>query len=206
MKHSITKTILFLLVINQSEAASTQVNWRNTTGTEVRDLNGTLLTSGTDNANDGAILQLGYYTMATTLNPFAGLWVPLTGEGSGNSFYSTVGDKALPDGRFDIGLSFFTATANLPIAGTPLAIRFYDSTSIATATYFNAVSNTTGTWNWITPVDPRPTIIISLSDPGVVLQDGPTSAFRTTIAVPEPSCLLLGILSLGALVVRRRSN
>ncbi len=197
---------MFLLIVNQSNAASTQVNWHNTTGTEVRDLNGTLLTSGTDNADDGAILQLGYYTMATTLNPFAGLWVPLSGEGSGNSFYSTVGDKALPDGRFDIGLSFFTSTANLPTAGTPLAFRFYDSTSLAAATYFNAVSNTTGTWNWATPSNLNPTINISLSDPGIVLQDGPTSAFRTTIPIPEPNCILLGFLSLGALVVRRRLN
>lgn len=207
MKYSITKTIMFILILNQSKAASTQVNWRNTTGTEVRDLNGILLTSGTDNADDGAILQLGYYTMATTLNPFVGSWVPLTGEGSGNSFYSTVGDKALPDGRFDIGLSFFTATANLPGAGTPLTIRFYNSTSIATATYFNAVSNTTGTWSWIAPVDPRPTITISLSNPGVVLQDGPSSAFRTTIAIPEPSsATLVALLAVGALAVRRRTN
>ncbi len=206
MKHSITKTIIFFVIVNQSQAASTQVVSQNTVGTELRDLNGNLLTSGTDNANDGAILQLGYYTMATTLNPFAGNWVPLTGEGSGNPFYSTVGDKDLPDGLFGIGFGFFTPNANFPSAGTPLAIRFYDSTSIATASYFNAVSNTTGTWNWITPVDPRPTITISLSDPGVVLQDGPTSAFRTTIAVPEPSSLLLGFISLGALAIRRRSN
>lgn len=206
MKHSITKTFIFLLIVSQLNAASTQVNWHNAAGTEVRDLNGTLLTSGNVDANDGAVLQLGYYTLATTLNPFDGSWVPITGEGSGNPFYSTVGDKAMPDGRFDIGLSFFTATANLPTAGTPLAIRFYDSISIATSTYFNAVANTTGTWNWITPVDPRPTITISLSDPGVVLQGGPTSAFRTTIAVPEPSCIVLVILSLGGLTARRRSH
>ena len=205
MKHSITKTTVFLLLTHQLEAASTQVNWQNTAGTELRNLNGNLLTRGTDNANDGAILQLGYYTMATTLNPFAGNWVPMTGEGSGNPLYSTVGDKAMLDGLFGIGLSFFTGTENLPNAGTPLAIRFYDSTSIATSTYFNAVSNSAGTWNWITPVDPRPTITISLSDPGTILQDA-SGIFRTTIAVPEPSCILLGALSLGALMVRRRTN
>lgn len=204
MKHSITKTIIFLLIINQSKAASTQVIWHNTVGTELRNLNGNLLTSGSNDADDGAILQLGYYTMATTLNPFAGSWVPITGEGSGNSFYSTVGDKGMQDGLFGIGLGFFTPNANFPSAGTPLTIRFYDSTSIATSTYFNAVSNTTGTWNWITPVDPRPTITISLSDPGTVLQDA-SSAYRTTIAVPEPSCLLFSVLGLGALAIRRRN-
>ena len=195
---------MFHLIVNQSNAASTQVSWHNTTGTEVRDLNGTLLTSGTDNADDGAILQLGYYTLATTSDPFAGSWVPLTGAGSGNSFYSTVGDKALPDGRFNIGLNFFTSTANTPAAGTPLSLRFYDSTSLAAATYFNAVSNTTGTWNWVAPSNLNPTINISLSDPGVVLQDGPTSAFRTTIAVPEPASAIVLALATGALAFRRR--
>lgn len=206
MKHRITQIIVSLLMINQStKAASTLVNWQNSVGTELRNFTGTLLTSGTDNSDDGAILQLGYYTMATTLNPFAGSWVPLTGKGSGNPLYSTVGDKALADGRFDIGNSFFTATANLPNAGTPLAIRFYDSTSISSSTYFNAVSNTTGAWNWITPVDPRPTMTISLSDPGIVWHDGPASAFRTTIPIPEPSSsALLALLSLGVVAVRRR--
>lgn len=205
MKHRTKNTFLFLLLTHQLEAASTQVNWQNTAGTELRDFNSNLLTRGTDSADDGAILQLGYYTMATTLNPFAGAWLPLTGEGSGNSFYSTVGDKAMPDGLFGIGLSFFTTNANMPSAGTPLTIRFYDSTSIATSTYFNAVSNTTGAWNWITPSNLNPTINILLTDLGVVFQDGPTSAFRTTIAIPEPSCLLLSVLGLGALAVRRRN-
>lgn len=34
-----------------------------------------------------------------------------------------------------------------PSVGTPLAIRFYDATSLAAANYFNCVSNTDGTWN-----------------------------------------------------------
>lgn len=171
----------------------------------MRDLNGNLLTRGTDNADDGAILQLGYYTMATTLNPFAGAWVPLTGEGSGNSFYSTVGDKAMLDGRFAIGLSFFDTNVNIPNGGTPLAIRFYNSTSISSSTYFNTVSNTTGAWNWITPVDPRPSMTISLSNPGIVWEEGSASAFRTTIPIPEPSSsALLALLGLVTLAVRRR--
>ncbi len=205
MKHIITITTVFLFLIQQSKAASTQVNWQNTAGTELRDLNGNLLTRGTDNADDGAILQLGYYTMATTLNPFAGAWVPLTGEGSGNSFYSTVGDKAMLDGRFAIGLSFFDTNVNIPNGGTPLAIRFYNSTSISSSTYFNTVSNTTGAWNWITPVDPRPSMTISLSNPGIVWEEGSASAFRTTIPIPEPSSsALLALLGLVTLAVRRR--
>ncbi len=193
-----------MLFLPNLEAASTIVNLQNTLGTELRDFNGNLLTSGTSSTNDGAVLQLGYYTLATTLDPFSGVWVPLTGEGSGNPSYSTIGDKDLTDGRFLFGQGFSSLNPNIPLAGMPLTIRFYDSTSIAGSTYFNAVSNTSGLWNWVTPTNLNPMINISLGDSGIVWQDGGGSAFRTTIAVPEPSAVIVLALTTGTLALRRR--
>ena len=204
MKHNLKKIIVLSLLIHKSEAASTQVSWENTVGTELKNLNGSFLSSGTSNSNDGTILQLGYYTMATTLNPFAGVWVPLTGEGSGNAFYSTIGDKGLADGLFGITLSFDSTDPSIPTGNLPLTIRFYNSTTVGSSTYFNAVSNTTGSWNWITPVDPRPTINISLADSGLIWQDGSKSAFLTTIPIPEPSTTAILLLGAGVMAVRRR--
>jgi hypothetical protein len=188
------------------EAATTSVNivWGNstTTGTEFKDRNGNLLTAGTTQAGDGAVLELGYYTEATLVNPFSGTWVPLTGPGTGQT--STIGDLfSQPNGIFTFGHHFQSDSPNVPTIGTPLAIRFYDSTSLATANYFNCVSNTGGYWNW-TLGTPEPTVTVSFKTPpeALVWQDGSASAFRTTIAVPELSAALLA--ASGALLAFRR--
>ena len=76
MRNIITNIALLFLAISQSNGASTLVNWHNTAGTEVRDFNGTLLTGGAADTNDGAALQLGYYTLATTLNPSRVIGLP----------------------------------------------------------------------------------------------------------------------------------
>lgn len=165
------------------------------------------LSSGTTADGDGTILQLGYYTAATTADPFAGNWVPMTGPGT--SFQTTTGDSGnRANGGFKLSL-LFTAGGigfTVPPDGTPLALRFYDSISIDTSTYFNAVSNPSGMFNWFTPTEPQSIASLTFLTPGFLWQDGATSAYRTTIAVPEPSCLLLGVLSMGALAVRHRSN
>lgn len=168
---------------------------------------GVALSSGTAADGDGTILQLGYYTAATIADPFAGNWVPMTGPGT--SFQTTMGDSGNnPNGVFKLSLLFTAGSLGFtaPPDGTPLALRFYDSNSIATSTYFNAVSDTTGVFNWASPAEPKSTADLLFLTSGVVWQDGPSSSFRTTIAVPEPSCLLLGSLGLGALAVRRRPN
>lgn len=168
---------------------------------------GSALSSGTSADGDGTVLQLGYYSASTTLNPFSGSWVAMTGPGT--SYQTTMGDSGNnPNGIFKLTILFaggslgFTAPAD----GTPLALRFYDSTLIATSTYFNAVSDTTGAFNWVTPAEPKATASLTFLTPGVVWQDGSGSSYRTTIAIPESSCLLLGFISLGVLAVRRRSN
>jgi hypothetical protein len=90
--------------------------------------------------------------------------------------------------------------------GTPLVIRFYDSISLDNATYFNAVSNSTGSWNWIEPTDPISILTLTLSDPGLVWQDGAASALRTTIPIPEPATSVLAACALLLGIRRLRTD
>jgi len=198
---------LFLAVsgIPAIKAATTvNIAWYNdnTTGTEFKDHSGILLTAGTSLMGDGAVLQLGYYTGATLADPFVGTWVALTGPGTGLT--STIGDfYPYQNGIFSFGNKFQSDSPNVPAIGTPLAIRFYDTTSLATANYFNCVSKTNGSWNW-TLGTPEPTVTLDFkaTPQALVWQDGADSAFRTTIAIPEPSAALLA--ACGALLAFRR--
>ena len=199
--------ILFLSSQTLIHGASTRINFSIQFNT-LKDLNGTSLTAGTPADGDGTILQLGYYTAATTSAPFAGEWVAMTG--SGISYQTTIGDSGNnPNGTFKIEV-LFTQGSYLfiePAVGTPLALRYYNSTSLTASTYFNAVTNTTGVFNWVAPADPTSTAMLNLglSSVGIVWQDGSGSAFRTTIPIPEPSSsALLALLSLGVMAVRRR--
>lgn len=196
------------LCVSSSLAASTIQVGISTNSVILKDFNNNPLSAGTSADGDGTVVQLGYYTMATTLNPFAGNWVPMTGPGT--SYPTTIGDSGNnPNGSIKLGVLFTAGSLGFtaPADGTPLSLRFYDSTSIATSTYFNAVSETTGAFNWVTPSDPKSTANLSFLTSGVVWQDGPSSSFRTTIAVPEPSSVaLIALLGTGMLAVRRRPN
>jgi PEP-CTERM motif len=204
MKNNLRIILFLALLINKVEAATNLVLSYNLANTELRNFSGNFLTAGDLNrANDGAILQLGYYTMASELAPFEGAWVPLTGEGSGNYRSSTIGDKAMGNGLFALESKFFTTDTDLPTGSLPLTIRFYDATSLGSSTYFNAVSNTSGAWNWVTPSNLNPRLTISLADSGLIWQDGASSAFRTTIPIPEPTTVIL-FLGGAAIGLRRR--
>ena len=187
-------------------AVTTQVNLA-TNGVVLKNNGGVALSAGTSAGGDGTILQVGYYTSSTISDPFSGNWVAMTGPGTTSQ--TTIGDFNQPVGSFKLAV-IFTAGAlgfTAPADGTPLALRFYDSSSLATVTFFNAVSNTGGEFNWVTPTDPTSNISLSLTTPGIVWQDGSGSAFKTTIAVPEPSSVaLIALLGVGTLAVRRRTN
>jgi hypothetical protein len=194
------------------------------------------LTGGITADGDGAVLQLGYYDQATLANSFLGNWVPLSGAGSLNTALiagsnpseqynqTSIGDlngSGAGDGTFALSLTFVQGDAtsgnSLPAAGVPLSLRFYNGTSLASSTFFNAVSD--DAWVWKTPLNPNTpnTVAITLDAPllewqSIAQGQNSNTAFHTTLAftaVPEPSTIasvLIGSGLLGIVGVRRRRN
>lgn len=206
VKPILSFSLAVLIACAAQGATSVTIVWANAAsiGAELQSVDGVPLTCGTAALGDGAVLQLGYYTGATQSSPFSGNWIPLTGPGSLHAITSTIGDSnSYLAGNFGIISDFKSTYQGMPPLGTPLAIRFYDSTSLTTANYFNTVSNTDSTWNWITS-SPNATMALSIqrSSPTQIWQGGADSAFRTTIATPEPSSALLA--ACGALLAFRR--
>ena len=182
------------------------------------------LTGGNPNVDhDGTVVQLGYHSNATVGQEFSGSWIPLTGEDGANSAYagSTIGDTASTegtgDGVFDDGWVFVLGNAtrgmNLPPAGTPLAFRFYDGSSIASSFWFEEVSSPV--WLWIDPTSGpfSPRIDMTISDAGVKRISGlPVSRFSPQISTavpkgiftPEPSTILMAAAGVLTLTARRR--
>jgi len=183
------------------------------------------LSGGTAADGNGFVLQLGYYDGATTGNNFLGNFVVLAGQGSANTAtvpgatitYNqiSIGDlngNGAGNGTFALTLDFVVGSAtsgnNLPAAGRPLSIRFFNGTSFGSASFFNAVSN--DSWLWVAPATPQSVVAISLDDPGleflsIFLGQGAQSAFHTTVPIPEPSTYALVIVGvLGATVARLR--
>ena len=175
----------------------------------LRDINGVTLTTGSkDNPGNGAVIQLGYYTLAITTDPFAGDWVALAGPGTSvetANIGEILGSTYVNSGLFGGTATFNSASASHPDISTPLAIRFYDNTSIANSTYYNAVSMTD--WRWSSPTSGNNSLDMTIPGPGIpglVWQGGEASAYRTTMPIPEPSALLLASLAGSSVLVRRR--
>lgn len=205
MKSILYSITALLALLPIAKADSTRVEWFNSSGTLLGDFLGNPLKAGTSADYDGSRLQLGYYSQATSANPFTGDWVPLTGL-SGALSPSSIGDKGnLGAGRFNISSSFDAGfPPDLPTTNLPLSIRFYDSFSPTGSVYYNAVSDTTGAWNWIIPTEPQAVVTLSLPTSALTWQGGGGSAFRTTInIVPEPTSLVLLLVGSGFLIRRR---
>jgi hypothetical protein len=213
-----------------AQAASITVNF-DSGGAFVQTDLGVKLSAGLPTIDgDGFVLQLGYFTLSSSADNFLGTWVPLTGEGSANTGGSidgssptlhlnqtTVGDRNLEGataGEFYLSVQFNDAVANTftipPSTSIVLGIRFYNATTIAGATQYNTVSN--DAWHWVTPTVPEPIggINMSLSESGLewesIAKQGQagTTAFKTTIPVPEPASSAFLLLGLAGLATARR--
>ena len=216
-----------MLSVSSSFAASIVVNI-DSGDKEFRNFSAsTVLTAGARNGatqladHDGAVIQLGYFSNATSADLFAGTWIPLSGEGSSGfagpntNFRTTIGDNrdnGVGDGQFATQLLFTDANPssfqNLPTPGRPLAIRVYDGLTLGNSTRFETISSSIPGWLWRAPGDPQPVSIdLSLFDSGLRIQSSnaappANNVIATAIPVPEPSSALL--LSIGALVSLKR--
>lgn len=221
--HILSLSLLLCASVSFGAIVETQVTF-DSGSVQVKNQSGTALSGGTAADGNGTVIQLGYFTSATTSNNFLGNWVPLSGQLSLNTAYSTtsIGDTTAAgagDGTFGLDLFFIqgdlTKGNSLPGAVTiPLAIRFFNSTTIATSTFYNTVSD--DLWLWKLPATPAPTppqVVISLDHANLewesiaVNTQAPSSAFKTsipTIAAPEPASTGLLMVGLVSLAARRR--
>ena len=79
------KTLLFTLFCSaMTLQGAITINYGNPGSGDVvlRDFNGEVLRGISKDGAVSAIVQLGYYSLSTTADPFAGEWVALTGEGT----------------------------------------------------------------------------------------------------------------------------
>ncbi len=207
--------LICVLGLSAARADITTVSFDSGSHTLFNNLS-TALSGGTSADGNGDVLQLGYFTGAN----FTGTFVPLSGQGSlntaviagsnpaGETYNQTsIGDlnaNGAGDGQYALSLDFTLGSAtsgnSLPAAGTELAIRFYNNTTIGSSTFFNTVTDPL--WLWQTPAVPPSTVNMSLDDAGLIWQSiaqgqNANTAFHTSIAtaVPEPSSAIL--LALG---------
>lgn len=177
----------------------------NAPGFALKDQNGVALSPGlADKPLDGTIIELGYYSLATTSNPFAGEWVPMVAPFQGN--YITIGDLDVNDvaGLFqNTSIIGGGESYVLPAAGVPLTIRFYDTkTAQNFKNLYNAVSSSEWTWPGLTP---DAILDMDLTDAVLIWEGGESSAFRTTLsAVPEASASMISMAGGIVFLLRRR--
>ena len=155
----------FVLSTHTWAARTLSINW-SSDFTEFYDVSGSVLSQANVSINqDGAVVQLGYFSQAVADNLFAGDWVPLTwatsigdtkdltGYGDG-TFSFTVhfkeGSKYVQVfGENDIG-GYKTEAAHeitdgKPAEGTFLAMRFFNG-SAGSATHYNTIASPS--WQW----------------------------------------------------------
>lgn len=195
------KTIYIILMcalchLTDSVAATIQINW--STSRDLLDRFVTPLSAGTILNGDGTLLQLGFYTSATASDPFAGNWVVIA--------VSSIGDTDInQDGRFSTTSLLTEGSFTSPSLGTPLAIRYYNGSTVANSSFFNAASDISGGWNWVSPEILPPSLTLQINKDTSIFQSGIIGAFQTRIStsIPEPSTALSIFLFVGYLLCFR---
>lgn len=208
MKHNFA--LIFLIAFGHNVFAATLnifYSNDNTPGFELRDIAGIPLTPGLPLVSqDGAVLQVGYFTLATTENPFAGGWVTMVGPSIRSPQFATIGDKTNDAaGLFHRDAGFATTPLGpyvFPVVGTPMSIRFFNAPASQTSTHFNTVSSVD--WIWLGQGDPQTLLNMDLTTVPLLWEGGPSSAFRTTIPVPEASFAMLFLGTCLSLLFRRK--
>lgn len=196
MKAILTLFCALFGVFSSAQSASVVVNW--STDRAFHDASNHNLTAGTSADGDGALIQLGYFSLGTPVDPFAGAWTVLA--------VGSIGDQGNQgDGYFSITTILGEDAIVAPAVGTPLGVRFYDGLSIADSSYNNTGVNMDDTGRWQDPGNPAPAIDLALSK-GITESEGDLASWTTYLPVPEPSVALLGCVAMGGLVVRRKKG
>jgi hypothetical protein len=202
MKTLCTSLSIASFLICCSQAASVIINW-SITSDPTRNLENRValpLSAGSSALGDGTLVQLGYYSSATQASPFSGTWVTLATTSMGD-------DSVNISGKFATTSTLIGGNFSAPAVGTPLGVRFFDGISVATSSYFNVVSDSSGGWNFVAPTVPAPIINIVIDKAtGIVFLSGEVGAFQTRLAIPEPSLSLLIGLAVTSLLFRRRKE
>ncbi|MEG3973658.1 PEP-CTERM sorting domain-containing protein [Microcoleus sp. herbarium8] len=194
----ITAIASALFLASNVYASTVQVNWTIESSRHLYNITSNLLLAGSNADGDGALLELGYYSSASSSNPFSGNWMVLSS--------GSIGDSGINlNGKFSLTSTLTDSNPLLPLAGTPLAIRFYDGITLSSSSYFNAVSSPDSSWAWVAPTDPAAIInlVIDKGPPTVFERTG-FYDFKTGIAIPEPTSSLLSLLFLSFGMLRRR--
>ena len=197
---TVTSILTALFISSNLYAATVQVNWTIEATRYLSNISSNRLFAGSNAVGDGAVLELGYYSSATSINLFSGSWIVLSS--------GSIGDSGINlNGQFNLTSSFSDTNSFLPQVGAPLAIRFYDGITLSSSSYYNTVSSADPSWAWVAPTNPTPLIKL-LIDKGapIVFERSGFYDFKTGISIPEPSSSLLSLLALSCVMLRRRKS